>query len=156
MPPVPDPTRFQIAKVDDSQSLVFGYANVSISKCTSIGSGSMITDLQLDIIPPGELEKAAYEFVLNFRETDEMHEGEAVGQLVESMVFTPDKLAKLATDPTTGIIDQPALDAMTRILPPRWWVGFKLAPSSYQAVKSGKFKMFSIAGEADREDVYSG
>lgn len=149
-------TQFQISKLDDSQSLVFGYANVSVSKCTSIGSGNLIKDLQADIIAPDDLERAAYEFVLNFRETDEMHAGDAVGQLVESMVFTPDKLVKLATDPTTGTVDQPALEAMQRILPPRWWVGFKLAPTSYQAVKSGKFKMFSIAGEADREEVYSG
>lgn len=150
---MPDPTRFKIAKIDDSQSLVFGYANVSISKCTHQGTGSLITDLQQDIVPPEELEKAAYEFVLNFREADEMHAGDAIGHLVESMVFTPDKLEKLATDPTTNLIDQEALTVLKRILPARWWVGFKLSPSSYQAVKSGRYKMFSIAGDADRVTV---
>lgn len=153
--PAPDSARaqFQIAKLDDNQSLVFGYANVSVSKSTAQGIGGLVEDLQLDIVPPDELEKAAYEFVLDFREADEMHTGDAVGQLVESMVFTPDKLAKLATDPTTGTVDEAALEVLKRILPCRWWVGFKLAPASYQAVKSGKFKMFSIAGDADREAV---
>lgn len=150
---MPDPTQFKISKVDDSQSLVFGYANVSISKCTHLGTGALITDLQQDIVPPDELEKAAYDFVLNFREADEMHEGDCIGHLVESMVFTPDKLEKLATDPTTNLIDQEALIVLKRILPARWWVGFKLSPTSYQAVKSGRYKMFSIAGDANREAV---
>lgn len=140
--------------MDDGQSLVFGWANVSVAKSTSVGSGGHdIFDLQKDSIPPEELEKAAYEFVLNFRESDEMHDGPCIGKCVESMVFTPDKLNKLATDPTTGAIDPEVLAMLKRALPPRWWVGFKLDKASYEAVKSGKFKMFSIAGEADREEV---
>lgn len=142
---------FTITKFDDAQNLVFGWANVSVSKSTAAGKGGEeFFDLQKDSIPPEELEKAAYDFVLEFRETDEMHSGPAVGKLVESMVFTPEKLTKLATDPATGEVNKEQLEALTKALPPRWWVGFKLDPSSYQAVKSGKFKMFSIAGEAER------
>lgn len=145
---------FQIAKFSDEQSLVFGYANVSVAKSTAAGSGGeQFFDLQQDSIGPEDLEKAAYEFVLKFREADEMHEGDAVGHLVESIVFTPEKLEKFATDPVSGKVDTEALACMKRCLPCRWWVGFKLAPSSYQAVKSGKFTMFSIAGEADRVEV---
>lgn len=145
---------FEISKFDDSQRLVFGYANVSVAKSTAIGDGGhLIDDLQRDLITPSDLEKAAYDFVLEFRETDEMHSGPVVGQLVESMVFTPEKLEKLCTDPTTGKVDTEALVAMKRAIPPRWWIGFKLNPESYQAVKSGKFRMFSIAGEADREEI---
>lgn len=145
---------FQISKMDDSQNLVFGWANVSVAKSTKFGSGgAQFFDLQQDSIPPDELEKAAYEFVLDFRETDEQHKGPCVGQLVESMVFTPEKLEKLATDPITGQVAGEALAVLKQVLPPRWWVGFKLEPSSYQAVKAGKFKMFSIAGEADRVEV---
>lgn len=148
------PPTFQISKLDDEQSLVFGWANVSVAKSTSAGSGGHdIFDLQQDSIPPVELEKAAYGFVLDFRETDEMHAGDAVGHLVESMVFTPEKLEKLATDPTTGEVDQNTLTVLKKALPPRWWVGFKLSKSAYQGVKSGKYKMFSIAGEADRTEV---
>lgn len=144
---------FLIAKLDEGQSLVFGYANVSVAKSTAVGGGGHeIYDLQKDMVPPAELEKAAYEFVLNFREADEMHEGGVVGHLVESMVFTPDKLEKLATDPTTGNIDAAVLEVLKQALPCRWWVGFKVNKSSFADVKSGKFKMFSIAGEADRTD----
>lgn len=148
-----EPSRFQISKLDDAQQLVFGYANVSISKSTLSGAGGEeFYDLQADSIPPAELEKGAYEFVLNFREADEMHEGAAIGHLVESMVFTPEKLEKIATDPASGKVDEEALAVLKRVLPCRWWVGFKLNKSSYEGVKSGKFKMFSIAGEADRQE----
>lgn len=144
---------FQIAKFVDDQCLVFGYANVSVSKATAKGEGGeQFYDLQKDSIPPEELERAAYDFVLHFRESDEMHEGPAIGHLVESMVFTPEKLEKLCTDPTTGEVNQSTLTLMKEALPPRWWVGFKLNKSAYSGVKSGKYKMFSIAGEAEREE----
>jgi hypothetical protein len=147
-------TAFQISKLDDDLHLVFGYANVSISKSTSGGSGGKeFFDLQRDSIPPAELEKAAYDFVLDFRDTGEMHKGDSVGRLIESIVFTPDKLQALATDPVSGVVYEEGLAVLKQLLPPRWWVGFKLEPASYQAVKSGKYKMFSIAGEADRTEV---
>lgn len=145
---------FQIAKLDDEQRLVFGFANVSVAKKTSHGEGGHeILDLQQDKVPSDELEKAAYEFVLKFREADEMHEGEAIGHLVESVVFTPEKLQKFATDPVTGEVDEEMHAVLQRALPPRWWVGFKLNDASYRLVKSGRYKMFSIAGEADREEI---
>lgn len=147
-------SNFLISKLDDGESLVFGWANVSVAKSTAAGSGGHdIFDLQQDSIPPSELEKAAYDFVLDFRESDEMHDGPAIGKCVESMVFTPEKLAKFATDPTTGQVDRDVLKVLEKALPCRWWVGFKLDAPSYQAVKSGKYKMFSIAGEAEREEV---
>lgn len=110
-------------------------------------------DLQLDSIPPDELEKAAYQYTLDSREADEMHEGGSVGSIVESIVFTPDKLEKFATDPVTGEVNKADLMVLQRIFPCRWWVGYKLDKSSYAKVKSGEFKMFSIAGEAEREEV---
>lgn len=145
---------FQIAKLDDGQSLVFGFANVSVSKSTAkADGGEEFFDLQADAIPPEELEKGAYAFNLDFREADDNHQGSATGHLVESMVFTPDKLEKFATDPVTGEVNKEHLEVLKKVFPTRWWVGFKMAPASYEAVKSGKFKMFSIAGEADRENA---
>lgn len=147
-------TNFQISKLDDEQCLVFGYANVSISKRTASGDGGeQFFDLQEDSIPPEELEKSAYEFMLDFRESDEMHAGSAVGQAVESIVFTPEKLVKFATDPATGEVNQVHLAVLKEVFPCRWWVGFKLNKASYAGVKSGKFKMFSIAGDAERQEV---
>lgn len=143
--------RFEISKVDNDEQLVFGYANVSIAK-----GGALISDLQEDSISPQELEKTAYEFVLTSGEADAMHRGPAVGKCVESMVFTPAKLEKLATDPTTGKVDQEILKSLQKALPPRWWVGFKLDKSAFAKVKDGTYTMFSIAGQADRVDLEKG
>lgn len=131
-------TPFQIAKTDEAERLVFGFANVSIAK-----DGELVTDLQQDIIEPADLETAAYEFVLKFRATGEMHDKGAVkgavGKLVESMVFTPEKLEALGLEK----------DAV----PCRWWVGFKLEPEAFAKVKDGTYRMFSIQGNAEREEV---
>lgn len=132
---------------------MFGFANVSIAKSTNAGAGGEFFDLQKDYIPPEELEKAAYDHVLEFRETDEMHKGDCVGRLVESIVFTPEKLEKFATDPTTGEINKVHLEVLKQVFPCRWWCGYKLDRSSFEKVLSGEFKMFSIAGEAIREEA---
>jgi hypothetical protein len=143
--------QFTIAKMVDEQCLVFGFANVSVSKRTTKGDGGEeFFDLQKDAMPPEELERAAYEFVLKFREADEMHEGDAIGQLIESIVFTPEKLRAFATDPVTKVVDERDLAVLTKVFPPRWWVAFKLNKASFAKVKSGEFTMFSIAGDAER------
>jgi hypothetical protein len=71
------------------------------------------------------------------------------GQLVESMVFTPEKLRAMATDTVTGEVDHEGLEVLKRLFPPRWWVGYKLDPDAFDGVVSGKYTMFSIAGEAE-------
>ena len=129
---------FAIAKIDEAERLVFGYANVSVAK-----DGGEVVDLHGDIIEPSVLEKAAYEFVLKFRDTGEMHDQGSVqgtvGKLVESMVFTPEKLEAIGL----------AKDAIAC----RWWVGFKLSPDAFAKVASGEYRMFSIQGKAEREEV---
>ena len=125
---------FAIAKMDADQRLVFGWAMISKTK-----DGALVTDLQGDQIEPEDLEKAAYEFVLNKRAAGEMHTGDAQGQLVESIVFTPEKMAKM------GIPDG--------VLPCAHWVGFKLAPALFDKVKAGTRLMFSIQGDAERVPV---
>lgn len=129
---------FTIAKTDEAQRLVFGFANVSIAK-----DGEPVVDLQGDLIDPADLEKAAYEFVLKFRDTGEMHDkGDVkgvVGKLVESMVFTPEKLDAMGL----------AKDAV----PCRWWCGFKLSPEAFAKVADGTYRMFSIQGRGDRVEV---
>jgi hypothetical protein len=143
---------FQIAKLDEEQCLVFGFANVSVSKTTARGEGGEeFFDLQNDAIPPAELEKAAYTHVLEFRAANDMHVGPVTGELVESIVFTPDKLEKFATDPATGKVNEADLEVLKRLFPTRWWVGYKMEKSSFAKVKSGEYRMFSIEGEADRD-----
>jgi len=129
---------YSIAKVDEPKRLVFGYANVAVSK-----AGEALTDLQNERISPEVLEDAAYDYVLKFRDMGEMHDRGStkgtVAKLVESFVVTPDKLQAMGLD----------RDAV----PPRWWVGFKLPKESFEKVRSGEFSMFSIEGRADRREV---
>ena len=138
-----------IAKTDDSRQLVFGWANVAIDK-----SGSRIVDSQGDWIDPVDLEDAAYVFNLAFRAGDEMYTEEAKAELVESMVFTHEKLEKLATDPATNEVDQDALEVMKRTIPQAWWVGFYIDDKDvYEKCRKGEYKMFSIGGVGVREEA---
>jgi cation transport regulator ChaB len=122
-----------ITKIDEAQNLVFGWANVSVGK-----DGEIITDLQDDQIDIDELEQAAYEFMLYFGESGVMHEGEAVGKVIESFVVTPEKLEKMGL---------PA-DA----LPIGWWFGAYIENDDvFQQVVKGEYSMFSIQGTAIRE-----
>jgi len=125
---------FHVIKIDVEQRLAFGWASVAVRK-----DGETVVDSQQDIITPAELEQAAYEFVLKFREATEMHQGPTIGSLVESMVVTPEKLSALG-------LPQDAL-------PLGWWVGFRLEPETFAKVKDGTLRMFSIEGTAERIPV---
>jgi putative serine protease XkdF len=129
---------FEIAKTVDEQRLVFGWANIAVDR-----DGRQIEDLQGDLIDPQELETAAYDFVLKFADTGEMHKGAAVGKLVESFIVTPEKLAAM------GLVEK----AAGSLPKAGWWVGFQVAPESFAKVKDGTYKMFSIQGEGEREQV---
>lgn len=128
---------FSIFKTDDDKRLVFGWASVSITV-----DGEQLEDRQKDIIDPEDLEEAAYEYVLNFRDTGEEHISSMrkKGKLVESCVFTAEK--------------QKAIGIPEGILPIGWWIGFKIEDdAAWQRVKNGTYKMFSIEGKANREPV---
>jgi len=124
-----------VVKSNEDEQLVFGWANVSLTK-----EGDIPLDWQGDIIPPQVLEKAAYNFVLKYRETGEQHTGEYKGILVESVMFTKDK--------------QRALGLPEGLLPEAWWVGFYIPDKAvYEKIKSGQYKMFSIQGSAKRLQI---
>ncbi len=126
---------FKVAKSDDEERLVFGWASVAERT-----NGEQIVDWQEDIVEIAELEAAAYDFVQFYREGSEMHErgGLDIAVLVESMVFTPDKLALLGIPENT--------------IPHGWWVGFRVTDDAvWEKVKDGTYKMFSIEGQAVRE-----
>ena len=59
--------RFKIAKSDDEKMLAFGWASVSMRV-----DGELIEDWQGDMIEPGELEDAAYEYVRLYGEGGEL------------------------------------------------------------------------------------
>ena len=117
--------------------LVFGWASVAERT-----DGEQIVDWQEDIVEMPELEAAAYDFVQFYREGSEMHErgGFDIAILVESMVFTEEKLALLGIPAGT--------------IPHGWWVGFRVIDDDVWAkVKDGTYRMFSIEGQAVREKV---
>ena len=128
-------SRFKIMKSDDEKMLAFGWASVSMR----VG-GEVIEDWQGDIIEPAELEAAAYEYVRLYGEGGEMHERGGVAVLVESVVFTEEKMEAMAIPAGT--------------LPVGWWIGFKVLDKEvWEKVKDGTYPMFSIEGEAERVEV---
>jgi len=127
--------RFKIMKSDDEKMLAFGWANVSMRV-----DGELIEDWQGDIIEPEELEVAAYEYVRLYGDGGEMHERGGVAVLIESVVFTEEKMQVMGIPAGT--------------LPVGWWIGFKVTDKDvWEKVKNGTYPMFSIEGEAERIEV---
>jgi flagellar hook assembly protein FlgD len=119
-------------KSKDDEHLVFGWANVAVK-----ADGSIPFDWDGDVKTPDTLEKAAYDFVLKSRATGEMHKGDVKGNLVESIMFTKEKMSAM------GIPDG--------VLPEGWWVGFHVPdPQVFAKIKDGTYKMFSIQGKSLR------
>ena len=128
---------FSVYKTDDDKRLVFGWASIAVT-----AEGEQLEDRQHDIIDPEDLEEAAYEYVLNFRDAGEEHVESLrkKGRLVESCVFTEDK--------------QEAMGLPAGILPVGWWIGFKIDDDgAWEKVKNGTYRMFSIEGTAERVPV---
>lgn len=127
--------RFKIIKSNDERMLAFGWASVSMRV-----DGEIIEDWQQDIVEPEELENAAYNFVELYREGGEMHERGGAAILIESVVFTEEKMKAMGIPIGT--------------LPIGWWIGFKVLDKGvWNKVKDGTYSMFSIEGEAERVET---
>lgn len=125
----------EIAKIDEPQRVVYGFASVAFAK-----DGSPLVDHQGDVVDPAEIEKAAHHFIAEYRGSGVMHRGDAVGGVVESVVFTEDKALSMG---------MPA--EVAKALDGKWWIGVKLADTStFEKVRSGELKMFSIQGRGKR------
>jgi len=125
-----------IFKVDTDRRLVFGWASV-VSKA---GAEDALVDRQGDVLDLDTLEAAIYAYVQDSRDADEMHKRAGVGTLVESLLFTPEKIAKMGLPP----------DAV----PVGWWVGFHITNDDvWDRVKKGQYKMFSIRGLGQRQEI---
>ena len=123
---------FKVVKSDDERQLVFGWASMAKRR-----DGSYVLDSQDDMIHPSDLEDAAYGYMLRFGDVNKMHDGGGVGRVVESFVVTADKLEKMGL----------AADA----LPMGWWLGTWVHDdATYQEVRTGKLRMFSIEGTGER------
>lgn len=129
---------FEPKEADDDKRLVFGWASVAIRS-----NGEQIEDWDEDVIDPEDLEEAVYHYVEFYGEGGEMHERGGTARIVESMMFTKEKLKLLGL----------AEDA----LPDGWWIGFHVTDEDvWEKVKDGTYPMFSIEGTAIREDIDDG
>ena len=127
--------KFVVMKSDDDKKQVFGWASVAVRV-----DGEEIVDHQDDVIEIEELEKAAYEYTMDFGTAGEMHEKSGVGRLIESVVFTKEKAA--------------AMDIPEGYVPEGWWVGFKIDDGEvWEKIKKGTYNMFSIGGSAQRVEI---
>lgn len=124
-----------ISKIEPEKRLAFGWASV-IKK-----DGVVVEDRQGDRIEDStELEEGAYDFVLHSRDGGEQHIRKGVATLVESMVFTPEKLEALGLPPDS--------------VDPGWWTGFKVHDDKvWDGIKKGEYADFSVHGVGIRESV---
>ena len=128
----------EISKVDEDKRQVFGWASVTKH------NGVDVLDLQDDMLPLEEIEKAAYDFVHKSRVGGNMHQkGEEgpihVSDMIESFVVTPEKKAAM------GLPDD---------FPEGWWVGYKVNDDkTWGEAKDGKLAGFSIHGSGRRVPV---
>lgn len=129
-----------VAKADPTRQMIFGWFSV-----THV-NGQEIVDKQDDAIQlqfnPADgsegLEDAVYKFVLYGRTHGEMHDKIGTGQLVESMVFTPEKAA-------LGIVAKNEKGEQMF----GWWGGFRVNdPDTWASHKAGRLPEFSIGGRA--------
>lgn len=123
-----------IRKVDAPQQRVFGWGLI-----TRTSKGVVVVDKQGDVTEPEDMEEAAYDFAKSAGLGGEMHEGDARARLIESVAFTPEKIAAL------GIPDG--------ILPVAHWVGFEVPAATFKRVQAGERLMFSVEGTAEPEAV---
>lgn len=122
----------QILKADNEQRIVWGWASV-ISE-----NGVPVVDTQGDLIKAETLMKAATEFMLSTRVTKEMHIGGKVGEFVHSLPLT-----KELADAFGIKSDKEG-----------WIVACKVYDdATWDRVKSGELKAFSIGGRAKREKI---
>lgn len=124
----------EIAKMDEEKQQVFGWAYVTHDK-----DGKLVIDKSGEFVDaPDELEKTAYSFVLKSRAGDLDHTNLQSATMIESMVFTPEKIAKMGIPPG--------------VLPTAWWIGFHVPEKDdWEQVK--KRKAFSVHGRGVKKAV---
>lgn len=117
---------------------MYGFLSVARS-----ADGQMVVDSHGSQIPVEELERAAHRYLAEARGVGEMHERLGVGVVIESCVLTREKQAAL---PPRGIPEGHVHEG--------WFVGFRVDdPETWDKVKRGELRAFSIGGTARRLPV---
>lgn len=122
--------KFQLAKVDSSLGLVFGFALV----CKE--DGKDYVDLQNEHIPEDVMLKGALEFAESERMAKEMHRGDSIGTVVFCFPLT-EEVAKAMdiTTKRTGLM-----------------IAMKPTPEVLAKFQDGTYTGFSIGGFATYEE----
>lgn len=129
------------SKFDDDKQRAYGWASVVEL------DGQPVIDRQGDYISLDDIEEAAYVYVRKSRVTGDMHRravgpgGEdiphKVGELIESVVFTPDKCEAMG---------------VSKSLAGRWWMGVQVEDEqAWAEVKKKARTGFSIHGKGIRK-----
>lgn len=131
-----------ISKVDVEKRQVFGWASLSMV------DGQPVVDRQGDYVPIEETEDSAYHYMLHSRMGGDMHARVSkldggprhTADVIESIVFTPEKLEALGLEP----------DAV----PLGWWIGMQIHDEeNWQDIKDGKRTGFSVHGSGTRREM---
>ena len=127
-----------VVKSDGEKGQVFGFAMFSEDPDNP---GYFHIDKQDDFITPEDLEDAVYDFVLDSRDGGVMHVTKGDATLIESVVFTPEKLEAMGLEK----------NAMPN---GAWWLGFAVHnEEARELIKQDKLQAFSIEGVAQRMKV---
>ena len=122
----------QILKADDEQRMVYGWASVVTEK------GEPVIDRQGDMIAPDTLVRAVNKFMEHVRVGKEMHKGDQIGEVIQSMPITKEIGESLGIQSDRE----------------GWIVAFKVYNDDVWAkVKSGELAAFSIGGRAMKEEL---
>lgn len=135
-------TVHKIQKIAPERQNVFGWASVGYLPDNELGSYKEYVDWQGDILRHvDDIENAAYDFTLHSRDQGTEHIGRGgKGSLIESFVSTPEKWD--------------AMGIPHGVLPIAWWTGFHISdPVTWDGVKKGRYKMFSVQGKGGRIPV---
>ncbi len=125
-----------ISKTDEARRIIYGWAYVTHDK-----DGEVVVDKSGDFVDViDEIDKAAVQFMLDSRSTDAHHTNVKSGTVVESMVFTPEKIEKMGLPPG--------------VLPSGWWIGTKVDEQTWDAYKQGRLTAFSVHGKGLRKAVH--
>ncbi len=135
---------FTLAKIDQEERLVFGFFSIVEE------GGELVVDRDDEVIETDTLEKAAYNFVLDARVAGESHNRMNIGDLVESMVFTPEKQEAIVKS-----LESQGINAVMDLGVVAWWGGFHITDDEVwdRISKGDDLVAFSIGGTATVEPM---
>ncbi len=126
--------QFEVVRKDEAQHRVYGWFSVAKDK-----DGKVVVDKQGDVIDVPDLENAAAEFLKEYRQGGQEHQGGAPNKLIASVVLSREV--------------QDAMGIPAGTLPEGWFGGFEIDDPVFAKLAKGELLMFSIEGEAETETV---